>query len=209
MIRKSENNLSGVSRWKNETWELSGRTPNEAYLEDVNYQKYVDGFASHNGLGASRIHKFFEVRIVSDTPSIIFSVTKSQMWYRAPFIMDRVFWMFQKPIEGRIDNAPYTYYVLEPLECVRVTQLFHQYTGQNLADGLNAFVVPTECCQIAWTETSAGVSDHLHWRPEIVKTQEQIDKEEHLNAETQKILDTAFDVDPDTINAFVKSNDKH
>lgn len=206
-IRTTENNLTGVAKWKNADWETCGKTPNEAYFEDRDYQRYVDGFALHNGFGLGKSHKFFEVRIISDKPSVIYSVTKSDMWYTAPFIMDRVFWMFQKPIEGRIDNRPYTYYVLEPKECIRVIRLFKQYTGQNLADGLNAFVVPTECCQLAWTETSAGVSDHLHWRPEVVKTQEQIDKEEQLNAETKKILDTAFDIDP-TNNPFeVKGND--
>lgn len=176
-------------RWKNLLWERSGYTPNEAYDLVSEYRQHVDKFAKTFGVPTPV--KFVQVRITTQKPSIIY--TRTKQWWDHPGLMDHIFWVFAKPVNDRLDNDFYTYYALEPKECARVIHIL-QKTGGLVGNKNGAFLVPCECVTLAWNERTNGVSDHLHWRPEAVKTQKQIDKEAAQDAETDRILANAYDI---------------
>jgi hypothetical protein len=191
LIKIPENNLTGVAKDKNPYWEERGITPNEARDLDSRYQRALKGFARHNKLTGP--HRFFEVRIVRNRPAVD---VLTQNWWEHPKFMDRVYWMFQRPMIIYLeDYSAYQLYVLEPMECLRVLNIFRRDFGNNpLGDPRTAFVVPVECCQLAWTETKGGYSEHIHYRPKIAPTQQQIDAEEEKKKKIAKILDGAIDI---------------
>lgn len=195
-----------VRKWKNEYWESRGITPNEALELDPRYRKLVREFAVHNGVYSP--YKFFEVRIVNALPSVVYD--KAMKWWTHKMLMDRVFWMFQKPrYDFREGKEPYGYYTLEPFECVRVWQVGCAHLNVNIPTKTllrKAFTVPIECCQIAWTETSNGFSDHIHHRPEKVETQADIDRRLSIKAAADKLLECSEDIN--TSKAFAKITDK-
>lgn len=178
--------------WKRLKWDDCPYTPNQAYSQIQEYRDYVTGFALHNEY--PKPHKFFQIRIVNQTPLV--TSTTSMNWWDSPQFMDKIFWAFQKPVSDRIDNDFYTYYALEPVECARV-YLKLMETGKPLKSSMNGFVVPCDCCVLAWTETSAGISDHLHPDPEKVVTQEELDAKRKLDEDALKILDESWSVGAD------------
>lgn len=194
LINVRRNALTGVSRDKNEYWEKRNITPNEAYQTDSAYQNLIRNFASYHKIKGP--FRFFEVRIIAARPSLICTGTID--WWDDPEFMDKCFWMFQTPMyEYPEGKEPYGYYYLEPFECRRVLNVGirkHQIVNPTRNTMRQAFVVPIECCQLAWTETSGGYSDHLHHRPEILKTQEQLDREKLLDLEADKLLESAEDI---------------
>lgn len=173
-------------KWKSLAWEASGYTPNEAYDTFAEYKTYVNYFGAINRIPTP--YKFVQVRITKQKPSVLFTRTKN--WWDDPGFMDHVFWVFSKPVSDRLDNDFFSYYALEPKECVRVMRRLKQLGG-HFDSRMAAFLVPCECATLAWEETTNGVSDHLHWRPEKIKTQQQIDKEEKLDADAKRILSNA------------------
>ena len=185
LILKPENNLQGKSRYKNAYWELKGTTPNEEFEYSSSYRSFISKFIRQTALPVRP--KWFEVRIIKDNPSPLFQINREDHWYALSSFMDRAFWMFMKPVEERVAGESVTYYVLEPYECMRVQGLLGENHGRVMPKQIQPFLVPTECCSICWEETANGVSEHLHHRPEKVKTQEQIDRE-HQRAEGVKDL---------------------
>lgn len=188
LIKINNTSLTGVQKDKSEFWETSGYTPNEAYKQIPVYTDVVDQFARYNNIAG---RKFFEVRVLREKPSTLFSATKT--WWSHKGIMDRVFWVFQKPVYERVDGHIYTYYALEPNECLRIYDILGKPDGLDLS---HAFIIPVECVDLVWNETANGVSEHIHYRPEVTKTQEQVDKEAWLDAEANKLLADIRDVDP-------------
>lgn len=191
LIKTPEHNLTGVAKDKNQYWETLGLTPNEARDSDPRYQRALQAFTRHNNLTGP--HRFFEVRIVRNRP-LIDALT--QNWWEHPRFMDRCYWMFQRPMIIYLeDYSPYQLYVLEPMECLRVWNTFRRELGSNpLGDPRTAFVVPVDCCELAWTETKGGYSEHIHYRPKIAPTQEQVDQAEQKQQQVEKILGQAVDI---------------
>lgn len=195
-----------IRKWKNPYWEARGETPNEAMEHDPQYRQMVTQFARHNKVSGP--FRFFEVRVVSDSPSVIYD--KAMKWWTHKDLMDRVFWMFQKPrYDLQEGKEPYGYYTLEPFECSRVWQVGCKTLGVPIPNKMsmrNAFTIPIECCQLAWTETSNGFSDHLHHRPEIVKSQFDLDREQAIKAASAKIIAAGQDINSSAAFKNVKDD---
>lgn len=191
LIQIPEHGLPGVARDKNQYWETLGLTPNEAKDLDPRYQRALEAFTQHNKLTGP--HRFFEVRIVRNRP-LIDALT--QNWWEHPRFMERIYWMFQRPMVIYLsDLTQYPLYVLEPMECLRVWNTFRRELRANPAgDPRTAFVVPVDCCELAWTETKGGVSEHIHYRPKQAPTQEQLDAEGRKKAEIDRLLEEAIDL---------------
>lgn len=199
LIKIPEHHLRGIARDKNPYWESLGLTPNEAKDVDPHYKRALKGFIAHNRVTGP--HRFFEVRIVNNKPLID---VLHQNWWEHPAFMDKVYWMFQRPsIILLEDQRSYPLYVLEPMECWRIQNIIFKLTGKPTnGDPRTAFVVPVDCCQLAWTETKAGISEHIHYRPKLALTQAQIDKESTRKLEVEKVLENSMDLSdilPDSI----------
>jgi hypothetical protein len=179
-----------VRKWKNQFWENKGITPNEAYKLDQQYKDCVRSFkVMHEISGPNR---FYEVRIVKQRPSIILTGRDDKHWWDTVGLMDHVFWVFQQPIYDKRMVEPYGFYVLEPMECKRVCQILSARYHIKEPEYPGCFIIPTENCVMAWSETANGVSEHIHHRPEFEPTQEQIDKEEADNEAVEQLLGEAL-----------------
>lgn len=198
IIRVSEHSEKQF-KWKNAEWESSGYTPNEAYNTFAEYKTYVDYFAAVNKLKTP--YKFVQLRITKQKPSIVWTRTKN--WWDAPQFMDHIFWAFFKPVSDVLDGQAFTYYALEPKECIRVAKRLRQMGGL-VSDSMAAFLIPCECAEYAWNERSNGISDHLHWRPEKVKTQAEIDREAKRDADAKRILEDARPISDERWGEFGK-----
>lgn len=191
LIRIGDNALPGIKKDKSVLWESSGYTPNEAMVLIDDYRRIATAFARRNKVASP--HRFFEVRIIQEeAPSLLH--LQSRPWWTHPKVMDRVFWVYQKPVQELTPEGKVSFYVLEVNECLRVWEILGKPKGIDLSA---AYIVPVECVSFAWDETVNGQSEHIHWRPEVVQTQEEIDREARLNAEAQKYIDSAFDVSSD------------
>lgn len=195
-IKIPENNLKGVQKWKNAEWENSGTTPNLLIDSSKEYSDYVTWFAAKNRIPGP--YKFHEIRVVKQKPQLVFTPTRS--WWDDPMFMDRIFWAFMKPVYEMIDGLPYSYYALEPKECVRVIKLgWSKFGIQPVSDLQAAFIIPVECCELAMNERAAGVSEHLHTHliPIKVETQEEVDKRAQRDAEVARLSELITDISSD------------
>lgn len=195
-----------VRKWKNEYWEERGITPNEALELDPNYRQLVRSFAIHNEVLPP--YKFWEVRIIKQDPSVLVGI--HDHWWNDSMFMDHVFWMFQKPRMTRVDGRPYPCWLLEPFECWRVWNLGCLKFGipapgkELLKKG---FFVPTECCQLAWTETSNGESDHIHHRPEYEASDDEINYTGELRRKVDDILKESMDIEATDMGKKLKDSE--
>lgn len=189
LIRIAENNLTGVARKKNEYWENRRETPNEAFANDPAYRKMVYAYRKHNGLAVKT--KWFEVRVIEEKVSCLV-LNNYEKWYSDPLWMEAVFWVFQSPMSHYVDGIQYQYYVLEPFEVRRVwEENVRKYKKLPTRDPRTGIIIPVEACHLAWTETSGGYSDHLRFRPEPIKTQQEIDRENVRNETAAEIMKDA------------------
>jgi hypothetical protein len=189
LIKVSDNNREGVSRFKNPIWEQRGITPNEAYAQDPEYRALAHNHKRHNGFKSPM--RWVEARVVDEKISPLV-LNRYDQWYQDPVWMEQVFWVYAEPLTHFTDGEPYQYYCLEAFECYRVyTTNAIKYNGKPNRDPRTGFIVPVECCHLAWTETSAGISDHIHHRPDAVKSQEQIDFESNRDRIAGEIMKEA------------------
>lgn len=183
----------GVSKYKNEWWEKRGYTPNELFASDRNYREMINSFARWNRLSGP--HRFFEIRITQKNTSVLYQANRK--WWDHSRFMDHCFWVFQRPIVETIDGENYSYWVLEPFECQRVWKILINDLGQSVPDKLvfrSGLAIPCECGHLAWTETVNGVSEHIHYRPEYVPTQEEIDRDKKSDEESAAIIERAMNI---------------
>lgn len=190
LIRINDTGLKGISRDKNRWIEESGQTPNELFNTDTKYrlraQKYYKVYKS---IGLKKPFRWVEIRLI-DRPKLV--ITSRRDWYEDPIFRDKCFWVWQAPVVQEIDGVPYSYHLLEPLECLRVSDERFRKHGI-VPKGHPLYIVPVECCHMAWTETSAGYSDHIHHRPEVRKSQKQIEKEAKRAEDSKKLIKLADD----------------
>lgn len=200
LVQVAKNGLRGLAKYKNEYWEQRGITPNEANELEPRYRALSRNYARQNGVPGP--YKFFEVRIVN--ANCIFGLRARTNWWNDPEWMDRVFWMYQKPVMFFIDEERVPFYTLEPFEGWRVWNVGAHRHGMTISENhlKQAWHVPVDCCQVAWEETSAGISDHLHHRPDFVPTQEDIDRRALIEHESAEIMKEAEDIN--TAKAFRK-----
>lgn len=195
LIKIIDSKLSGIHKDRSEWWEFSGYTPNEAYQSVELYRRVANDFGKYNKVPGP--YKFFEIRVTRDKTSVLYTAT--DRWWEHKNVMDRIYWVYQKPVYEVLDGQRYQYYVLEPNECIRVWEALGRPKGYDLSA---AFIIPTECTDLTWEDTVAGVNPLIHWRPEVVKSQEQVDKEAALNAEASKLLADGWNVDPNNCEFF-------
>lgn len=193
LIRINETGLTGISRNKNYWWEKANETPNEAFNRDPKYRQMAQQFYKNykEQTGLKKPFRWVEVRILNQ-PKLI--ITGRKDWYEDPVWCESVFWVWQTPVVQEIDGRLYSYHVLEPLECFRVCDVRFSRHGVMPRNGIPAYVVPTECCDMAWNETSGGFSDHLRHRPDPVPTQEMIERKAIKDAAAEKLLKNSVDI---------------
>lgn len=200
LILTPENNFKGANKGKSDFWEKQGQTPNEAYEHDKTYRKMIREFGQWNQLKGP--WRFAQVRIVSTKTSALY--TGSTKWWDHKRFMDGMFWMFQTPISEEIDGEHYQYRVLEPFECQRVWRILVRDLGQSIPDYetfKSGLAVPVECCTYGWHETTSGYSDHIHHRPEIVKSQAEKDYEGKVERGSKLILERMMNLDDAGVSA--------
>lgn len=176
---------------KNPRWAV--QTPNEAYRDDAKYRFVIDSFMrKHRVPGQPAWH---EVRVVKQASRLAIS----SHWWDDPVFMEKVFWVYRSPITYRRANGePAQASILEPYEAKRVADALFEMTGHpSFHPFEDCLVLPVDVWSMAWDETSAGYSDHIRWRPESVKTQEEIDRERKDEEVVKQIEERMFDIAED------------
>jgi len=182
---------------KNPAWEVY--TPNELYESEIlslgklgqSYQDFISAWKKKNKIGGK--NNWFEVRITRAGTQE--KIHDSRAWWRQKEFMDRIFWVFQHPDYMIIGGERYFVYTLEPLESLRVVNVAINKFGYNpFGAHIPVLNVPVECCQLAWTETSNGYSDHGRPREEKIPTQEEIEKDKILEEKVDKLLGEELDL---------------
>lgn len=155
---------------KNPFW--ADQTPNELYTQNDTYRDMVDEFIRfHQIPGTGR---FIEVRITREKETI--EILQGERWWDDPLFMEKVFWVFDKPLLTKVkDDGPMGFvnfqsYFLEPFECQRVNEVGRYKFGYPPFPADAAIMIPVTCATMAWDETSAGLSDHIRYRPEVELT---------------------------------------
>jgi hypothetical protein len=177
---------------KNPVW--SKYTPNQM-VDDVelsrkvlglDYMKLTKGWKIHNGIPGR--DRFFEVRIIG-TNSLL-SLSDRDRWWNDVGIMDRIFWVYQKPVIHDMTKQDHVSYALEYYECLRVKALGEAKFGFNpFRSNMPSLLIPRECVQLAWNETTNGYSDHLREAPEEeVLTAEQEDRIARVDEKVEKLM---------------------
>ncbi len=195
LLKTTSNGQKGIYKYKSVFWEQQRKqTPNEAYDTDPTYRASVNAFAKYHDIPGP--HKFVEIRVVSNKPSVIFS--KHENWWDSSSVMDHVFWVFSKPVRGFKDGRTITDYIIEPMENLRLLEIAFKKFGIKVDDPwIHCFALPTECAVLAWTETANGYSEHIHHREEKVLTpleQEVLAAREEAKKEIEKGLISIEDI---------------
>lgn len=185
---------------KNPVWQIS--TPNELYengtLSEIALGfRYADKVAAWNKTNKiSSKNLWFEVRIINEKSEL--DIPDFAAWWKKPWFMDRIFWVYQTPMVAQIEGKTALFYYLEMFEGIRVLTETMKRTGKNHYGTLEpSLMLPVKCAHIAlFNEWKAGVSEHKRERPdEEPKSQIVIDKEARLKEETERILkDDAFEL---------------
>lgn len=137
-------------------------TPNELYFQNEDYRTLLAEWAGINDI--PKHDKMFEVRIVNQRSAL--EIHRSHAWWDQPEFMDQVFWVFVKPIQCFPDGPegePLPCYPLEFYECLRVMEVAMQKLGYNPFPEPHppSLLVPVECVQIEWEETTGGYADNI------------------------------------------------
>lgn len=184
------------------------RTPNEEYAENPQYRQMVDEFiAKYKTPGGAR---FFEVRLVKPQENI--GVVESDRWWDDALFIEKIFWVFDKPhlTKVRDDNPKgflnFQAYYLEPFECQRVNNIGLEKFGYLPFPQDAAIMLPVECTQMAWDETSGGYSDHIRYRPNVDLTDREVDELETHKQEVSEIQKTLVDISQS--GAFVTNDER-
>lgn len=145
---------------KNRHWQI--QTPNEKYFYSDSYQAQVSKYAVKNGVPVEG--KFVEVRVVKQASKL--DLEGSTRWWDHPVWMDKVFWVFRRPLNFYPDGKNYQCYLLEPLESRRVVTKAIELLGHNPFQEIEpGIVIPVDVCQqVLLAETSGGISDHIRYR---------------------------------------------
>lgn len=177
-----------VRATSNPLW--ANRTPNEAFETDPGYAEVAMAFTKKVSASSNR---WVRVRIVKASPILDLSVRAK--WWDDPLWMDKIFWVYNKPIAAVIDGQYYQTYALEFLEAQRVLEdTFRKYNANRFEDPFPALYVPCDCCHLAWSETTNGYSDHLLERPEKALTQQEIDKESAIQEVVKQLEKELVDI---------------
>jgi hypothetical protein len=174
---------------KNPYWQHL--TPNEAFEKDRQYETIATAFAKKGEVVGP--YKFFEVRIIGG--SSMLSLEASSRWWDDPMFMERIFWVYQKPVYFYPSGQQHWgAYALEFYEAQRVVQAATKKFGYNPFDEHPNLLVPIDCVQLAWNETSNGISDHCRYRAKVEPTQAEIDREGRIQEEVKKITENLEDI---------------
>lgn len=180
---------------KNEQWAIE--TPNEVYRDNIQYQAIVHGFGSlHQIPGPVNFH---EVRITKQRSWM----ECSSRWWDDPLFMDKVFWVFHKPMTFRQPTGEaLQYFALEPYENLRVIKALYEKTGFDQWDWIeDLLIIPADCLEMAWDETSAGYSDHIRYKPQICPTEQDVEKEAQKAIRIKKIQERIKELPPGGLGA--------
>lgn len=149
-------------------------TPGEEAHFNPEYDQLARTFAQLNGIDYHG--RFMKIRIVREAGE--FRIPDA--WWAEPNWQDKLFWAYQTPVKGyHKDNpdTPILFYALEPEECSRVRLYEKSRSGHHRFAHADSLIVPCDCCEQAWDETSAGTSDHLLPRPELGEVKDPLVQE--------------------------------
>jgi len=169
-------------------------TPNVAYQKDRTYRETVDTWCASKRIGGPG--KTFEVRIVKSSSKL--DVPHTANWWNNPLFMEKIFWVYQKPLSVKHKNDYVQLYCLEFFENIRVRVMAERELGYNpWEEEVPSLCVPSECVELCWEDTVGGQSAHCRDKFDPDPTQEEIEKEDQLMEIAKGIQKNLVDVSND------------
>lgn len=171
-------------------------TPNEMMELHPGYRKLLRRWCRESDIPWS--NRLVEVRVVSQESR--FSIHKSTRWWDDPLWMDKLFWVFAKPVQLYPDGKnSSSCYALEFFECQRVKAAAEQKFGYNPFTRVNekgeleqdmepSLFIPCECVEIAWTDTKGGYATNIREQCIGRAQQEKSSQEQDMEAAIQEAV---------------------
>lgn len=166
-------------------------TPNTEFEKNPHYQRVAVQFAQK--AEAKGPYKFKEVRPIKLRS--VLTLEESQRWWNDPQWMDKVFWVYNRPISFFDNGKWFQTYLLEFYESQRILEGSLRKFGKNIfGDPFPCLLIPCDVVQVCLWEFAAGVSEHRRESIEPVPTQEQIEKEQRIEERAKEIAKTLHDI---------------
>lgn len=185
---------------KNPVWQ--NKTPPELHEHEIlsighlghSYADFITAWKRKHDI--DRANRWFEVRIIKEKTEE--GVDNRRAWWTQPEFMDKIFWVFQAPVDMTVSGKRMFCYILEPFEAMRVALTGQEKKGVPVFDSQDpALYLPVECTQLAWTETSNGYSDHNREREHKILTAEEREEELKTKEEVEKIIESVVELTDD------------
>jgi hypothetical protein len=175
---------------KNPKW-AGNITPNTEYDSSPQYRTIADNFGKK--AEAKGPYKFKEVRPVSLRS--VLTLDESARWWNDPEWMDKVFWVYNKPISFLENGRWYQTYLLEFFESQRVLEGAFRKFGKNIFDDpFPCLLIPCDVVQVCMWEFAAGVSEHKRESIAPVPTQQEIEKEAQIQEHVKELEKNIVDI---------------
>jgi len=166
-------------------------TPNTEYGTNPHYQEIADEFAKKGR--APGPSKWKEVRAIKG--AAIISLSEMDRWWFQPEWMDRVFWVYYKPVGVMEDGKYYQTYLLEFYESQRVLAGTVRRFGRNIFnDPFPTIYIPCDVVQTCLWEFAAGESEHKRESVEPVLSNQEVEREQALDEAAKEIIKNGVDI---------------
>lgn len=175
---------------KNPMW--SNYTPNEEWRDNMQYRKFVERWRKLNAIPGHT--KFLEKRIIKTKGDI--EIPGANRWWEDSLFMEKIFWVFHKPIYATVDGQMVSFHALEPYECFRVVAAGEMKYGKNMFGTEHPpLILPTELLGSCFDEFAGGKNEHIRERPVEEKSQKRIDFESKRSEDAKKIMEKSKDIE--------------
>lgn len=169
-------------------------TPNEAMEIYPPYRRALKKWALESDIPWT--DRLVEVRVTKQESR--FKMNRSSRWWDDPLWMDKLFWIFHKPIQlFPYGNEPMSCYALEFFECQRILRSavdkfgYNPFTrineqGELESDWQPSLFIPCECVEIAWTDTQGGYATNIREGAVLRANEEKSSYEQDLEASIEE-----------------------
>lgn len=196
---------------RNKVWEHY--TPNEVYNNldlsrsylGYDYSDNEALYALKNKFGGQKVWR--EFRIIQATTGL--DVADKHRWWNDPLFMDKVFWVYMKPVKANVDNQTVDFYALEMFESHRVYEAtLEKYKRPMFSSEFPGLLIPKECVANCWDETTNGFADNIRERPDEVITQQQVEREGLVEELLAKVKPVEISEIEDSIDNVIPGHGK-